>query len=135
MVDHDDVPVPVSRTSISHNDTFSRRQQLPGSTKIEHGGSSFLSEISDYIDDRAPDLLELSNYIHEHPELNFKEHLAHDFLTGFLRQQPGWTVIPHAYGIDTAFVAYYDTGRKGPVVSFNAEYGEYRKCRSCVMRG
>lgn len=31
---------------------------------------------------------------------------------------------PSAYDIPTAFVAVFDSGRRGPVVSFNAEYGE-----------
>nr|UWK21992.1 peptidase m20 domain protein [Trichoderma rodmanii] len=33
----------------------------------------------------------------------------------------GRAVTPSAYGMDTAWVAVYDIGRRGPVVSFNAE--------------
>jgi hypothetical protein len=43
-------------------------------------------------------------------------------LTTFLRAQKQWQVTPSAYGIETAFVAVFDSGRAGPVVSFNAEY-------------
>ncbi|KAI5370007.1 Putative peptidase M20, xaa-Arg dipeptidase, bacterial exopeptidase dimerization [Septoria linicola] len=39
-----------------------------------------------------------------------------------MEQQPGWHVTRSAYQIDTAFVAVFDSGRPGPVVSFNAEY-------------
>lgn len=82
-----------------------------------------LSALSATIESLSPDLRHISLSIHDHPELQFKEFHAHEVLTSYLSEQAGWTVTPSAYGIETAFVAVYDTGREGAVVSFNAEYG------------
>ncbi|KAM7183182.1 peptidase M20 [Naviculisporaceae sp. PSN 640] len=38
-----------------------------------------------------------------------------------MQSRPGWKVTRSAYGIKTAWTAVYDSGRPGPVVSFNAE--------------
>ncbi|KAK9444206.1 hypothetical protein VB005_01953 [Metarhizium brunneum] len=59
--------------------------------------------------------------IHDNPELGYKEYIAHEALTSFMRRQPGWKVTPSAYGLKTAWVAVFDSGAKGAVVSFNAE--------------
>ncbi|KHN95201.1 uncharacterized protein MAM_06912 [Metarhizium album ARSEF 1941] len=61
--------------------------------------------------------------IHDNPELGFNEVIAHEALTSFMTRQPGWKVTPSAYGMETAWVAVYDSGVKGAVVSFNAEMG------------
>ena len=61
--------------------------------------------------------------IHDNPELGYKEYIAHEALTSFMRRQPGWKVTPSAYGLKTAWVAVFDSGTKGAVVSFNAEMG------------
>lgn len=84
---------------------------------------SHLAAISDYIDQLAPSLWPINQTIHDNPELGYHEHLAHDTLVAFLRSQthPTWTVTPHAYGLPTAWLAVYDTGRPGPTVSFNVE--------------
>ncbi|KAH7075921.1 peptidase M20 domain-containing 2 [Paraphoma chrysanthemicola] len=63
----------------------------------------------------------LNKHIHDNPELAFEEHRAHDALTGFMRQQKEWKVTPSAYGLETAWIAEFDSGNDGPVVSFNAE--------------
>lgn len=85
--------------------------------------SSYLDDISSGIESLSTELREISLSIHDNPELQYKEYHAHKVLTEFVSRQDGWKVTPSAYGIETAFVAVYDTGRKGPVVSFNAEYG------------
>ena len=43
-------------------------------------------------------------------------------LTEYFHEQTGWQVTPSVYEIPTAFVAVFDCGKLGPVVSFNAEY-------------
>jgi hypothetical protein len=83
----------------------------------------YLSEIDDAIESLQNPLASLNTYIHENPELAFEEHKAHDALTKFMRSQKGWRVTTSAYGIKTAWVAVYDSGKSGPVVSFNAEMG------------
>lgn len=87
----------------------------------------FTETISSFVDALSPQLRRISLEIHDHPELRYKEVHAHEVLTGFIEQQSqrgkSWSVTPSAYGIGTAFVAVFDSGKEGPVVSFNAEYG------------
>ncbi|KAF1842639.1 uncharacterized protein K460DRAFT_293879 [Cucurbitaria berberidis CBS 394.84] len=81
----------------------------------------YLLEIDKTIDGLQASLWPLNNFIHENPELAFEEHKAHDALTHFMRSCNGWQVTTSAYGMETAWVAVYDSGKAGPVVSFNAE--------------
>ncbi|GME23833.1 Peptidase m20 [Neofusicoccum parvum] len=83
----------------------------------------YLAEIGSYIDSIADPLWPINKKIHDNPELGYKEYIAHEALTSFLKTQKGWKVTPSAYGMETAFVAVFDSGKKGPVVSFNAEMG------------
>jgi amidohydrolase len=68
---------------------------------------------------RADDLVAASHRIHEHPELNYEEHYAHDQLTALL-EAGGMDVERHAYGLDTAFVAR--AGSEGPTIAVLCEY-------------
>jgi hypothetical protein len=86
--------------------------------------SNYLDFVSSYIDSIGNILRPLSLKIHDNPELNFKEFIAHKALTEFLKSRKGWKVTPSAYGLETAFIAEYDSGKNGPVVSYNAEYGK-----------
>lgn len=85
--------------------------------------SQYLDLISDIVDELSPILRPINLSIHDNPELNYKEHHAHDLLVGFLAKRRGWKIQAHAYNIDTAFIAVFDSGKEGPVVSFNVEYG------------
>lgn len=94
-----------------------------GLVMIEHQAKNpHLPTISDRIDHLSDVLRDISLKIHDHPELAYKETYAHDVITNFMAQYDDWEVTRSAYGIETAFVAVYDSGRPGPVVSFNAEY-------------
>lgn len=88
--------------------------------------SDYLTLVSKYVDSLSKSLRLLNLDIHDHPEVRYKEFHAHEILTAFIKEQKSqeWNVTPSAYGIITAFVAVFDSGRQGPVVSFNAEYGE-----------
>ena len=86
-------------------------------------GPDYLDFISDHIDSWEARLRPLNLKIHDNPELCYKEFIAHEAFVKFLKGWPGWKVTPSAYGIQTAFIAEYDSGKPGPVVSFNAEYG------------
>lgn len=86
-------------------------------------GPDYLGEIGSYIDTIADSLWPINEKIHDNPELGYKEYIAHEALTSFLKKQDGWKVTPSAYDMETAFVAVFDSGKKGPVVSFNAEMG------------
>ncbi|KAI1092681.1 hypothetical protein F5B19DRAFT_492100 [Rostrohypoxylon terebratum] len=81
----------------------------------------YLGEISDFIDTIADDLWPVNKKIHDNPELGYEEFIAHETLTKFMASRPGWKVIPSAYGLATAWVAVFDSKKKGPVVSFNVE--------------
>jgi hypothetical protein len=83
----------------------------------------YLDQISNLVDGLSESLRVISLEIHDHPELQYKEYHAHKVLTEFFSKQEGWKVTPSAYGIDTAFVAVFETHKSGPTVSFNAEYG------------
>ncbi|PVH92121.1 putative amidohydrolase [Periconia macrospinosa] len=80
-----------------------------------------LSEVDAFVERLRDTLWPLNRFLHENPELAFEEYKAHDALTKFMRSQEGWKITPSAYGMDTAWVATYESGRTGPVVSFNAE--------------
>ncbi|KXH37456.1 amidohydrolase [Colletotrichum simmondsii] len=81
----------------------------------------FLDEISSIVTDLADALWPVNKTIHDNPELGYREFIAHDTLVAFMRTQPGWKVTPSAYGMKTAWVAVWESGKKGPAVSFNAE--------------
>ncbi|KAI0406796.1 hypothetical protein F4802DRAFT_556136 [Xylaria palmicola] len=80
-----------------------------------------MREISDFIDSIAEGLWTLNKTIHDNPELGYKEFIAHETLTTYMSAQHGWKVTPSAYGLATAWVAVFDSGKRGPVVSFNVE--------------
>ena len=84
--------------------------------------NKYLSGIDNYINSLRQPLWSLNSFIHENPEVAFNERKAHEILTTFMRSQ-GWKVTMSACGIETAWIATYDSGRQGPVLSFNAEMG------------
>jgi len=90
------------------------------STKQEE----YLYFVSEYIDSISETLRPINLKIHDNPEVNYKEFIAHEALIGFLRTRKGWKVTPLVSGLPTAFIAEYDSGKKGPVISYNAEYGQ-----------
>ncbi|KAI0109890.1 hypothetical protein F4814DRAFT_450851 [Daldinia grandis] len=88
---------------------------------VAQSKSGYLGDISDFIDRIADDLWPVNKKIHDNPELGYEEFIAHETLTKFMASRPGWKVTPSAYGLATAWVAVFDSGKKGPVVSFNVE--------------
>jgi metal-dependent amidase/aminoacylase/carboxypeptidase family protein len=88
---------------------------------MDENPSGFISE---YVEGLSTALWPINITIHDNPELNYEEFIAHETLTSFLKTREGWDVIPSAFGIPTSFKAEYASGKPGPVVSFNAEYGE-----------
>lgn len=71
------------------------------------------------IDELADMLIDASHDIHEHPELAFEEHHAHDALTAILERE-GIDVARSAFGMETAFDAI--VGTEGPTVAVCLEY-------------
>lgn len=122
-------PRPFTRAYINHIHAIQDKWTASGVVNHRSPGDvgetslAYLGEISAYVDSLADALWPVNKTIHDNPELNFKEYIAHDALTKFMQSQEGWKVQPSAYGMETAWVAVYDSGKKGPVVSFNAEMG------------
>jgi metal-dependent amidase/aminoacylase/carboxypeptidase family protein len=87
-------------------------------------GPQYLHDVSNFIESISDDLWIINKKIHDNPELGYKEYKAHALLTTYLKSQKGWKVTASAYGMDTAWVAVYDSGQNGPVVSLNIEMGE-----------
>lgn len=83
----------------------------------------YLPSINAVISGLRDSLWELSSFIHDNPELGFSEYKAHDALTNFMLSQDVWEVTKSACGMETAWTSSFDTGRPGPVVSFNVEMG------------
>ena len=78
------------------------------------------------IDSLSPQLRELSQSIHSHPELCYEEVHAHDTITSFLKTQ-GFTVKRHTYGLKTSFetevvVGDGANGKNPPLIIVCAEY-------------
>ncbi|KAK4667849.1 uncharacterized protein QC764_704120 [Podospora pseudoanserina] len=90
---------------------------------LQHEGPhDHLAEIASFVDSQSEKLWHLNKFIHSNPEPAFQEFKAHEALTKFMRSRPErWQVTSSACGIETAWIAVYDSGRKGPAVSFNVE--------------
>ncbi|KAK0644124.1 hypothetical protein B0T16DRAFT_495015 [Cercophora newfieldiana] len=97
---------------------------INGDEEGNNAGDSpaYLSDIESLIDNNAQPLWALNSFLHDNPELAYRERKAHHALTHFIRaRDEGWHVTPSAYGIETAWIAVFDSGKPGPVVSFNVE--------------
>ncbi|KAH7320635.1 hypothetical protein B0I35DRAFT_351300 [Stachybotrys elegans] len=81
----------------------------------------YLAEISRIVDKLNQEFWPVNKKIHDNPEQGFQEYIAHEALTNFMESRAGWKVTRSAYGMDTAWVAVYDSGKVGPVISYNAE--------------
>ena len=86
--------------------------------------SPHFDAVSKYIESIEDDLWSINKEIHDNPELGFEEEKAHDLLTTYLESQDGWKVTRSVHNFSTAFAAVFEGSGDGPVVSFNAEYGE-----------
>jgi amidohydrolase len=75
--------------------------------------------ISSEIDNRRHELQELSQKIHDHPELGLQETKAAAWLSGYLKEN-GFSTEEGICGLETAFRATYGKGK--PVIAILAEY-------------
>jgi amidohydrolase len=72
------------------------------------------------VDRLSPELLEMSRFLHAHPELSFEEHQAADLLTRTMEAH-GFSIERGVAGLATAFTAATGSGA-GPTIAFLAEY-------------
>jgi amidohydrolase len=75
--------------------------------------------IAKQVDSLSPKLGDLSQKIHDNPEIAMQEHKASVWLTDFLKES-GFKVEKAIAGMPTAFRAVYGKGK--PVIAFLAEY-------------
>ena len=66
-------------------------------------------------------LTQMSDYIHDHPELGNEEHEAARVLTSFLAEH-GFQVECPFEGFDTGFRATFDSKKEGPAIGYICEY-------------
>jgi metal-dependent amidase/aminoacylase/carboxypeptidase family protein len=85
--------------------------------------NALAAEIEGVVESLRDSLWPLNTFIHKNPELAFEEYKAHDALTRHMQSHENWQITRSAYGLTTAWVAVYDSGNPGPVVSFNVEMG------------
>ncbi|KAK3897817.1 hypothetical protein C8A05DRAFT_19491 [Staphylotrichum tortipilum] len=98
------------------------RQRNRDCSRQDGADQAYLACIDQFVETQKDVLWPLNLFLHQNPELAFQEHKAHKALTEFLwSAENEWTVTPSAYGMETAWVAVYDSGRAGPTVSFNVE--------------
>lgn len=73
------------------------------------------------VNNGSAEILGLSSYLHQNPELPFQEYKACDILCETMEKH-GFTVDKGCYDIPTAFKARYNSGKPGPRIAFLAEY-------------
>lgn len=91
--------------------------------------SPHFEALSTYMDSIQEELWPINQEIHANPELGLEEVKAHKLLTEYLESKEGWTVEKTVANLTTAFAAVFEGSGDGPVVSFNAEYGECKNSR------
>lgn len=78
-------------------------------------------KILNVLNNLEDELVELSNYIYENPELGFEEHKSSKAHIDLLRKH-GFTVEDNYLDFETAFKATYDSRKPGPTIAFLVEY-------------
>ena len=81
----------------------------------------YKAAVREYIASKKADLLSISHKIHCNPELGLQEHKACELLVSTLRES-GFEVETPVAGLDTAFIARYQSDKPGPRIGLAAEY-------------
>jgi len=100
------------------------RPEDPGKpTPVQPSNDIYRPDILKVIETRITELdgelRALSVDIHDHPELGFEEHHAHDVLTAFMAKH-GFEVTKN-YHLKTAWLATYSHGQGGRTIGVNSE--------------
>ncbi|MCT4563260.1 MAG: M20 family metallopeptidase [Maledivibacter sp.] len=80
-----------------------------------------IKEVTNLTQDLRQELIEISEYIFENPELGNEEFKACKAHVDILKKH-GFEVEEEYLGIKTAFKAVFDSGKKGPTISYLSEY-------------
>ncbi len=78
-------------------------------------------DLKEFLDRIKPELIRLSDYIYDNPELGFEEYKSSEALIEYLERY-GFNVEKKFLGFDTAFKGIYDSGKGGPTIAYLAEY-------------
>ncbi|HLR21017.1 MAG TPA: M20 family metallopeptidase, partial [Tissierellaceae bacterium] len=78
-------------------------------------------KIQDLIKDVESELIDLSEYIYDNPELGYEEYKSSKAHIDLLKNHR-FTVEEKYLGIDTAFRAVYESEKEGPTIAYLAEY-------------
>lgn len=79
------------------------------------------NKLFQYIDSIREDIIDMADFIFDHPEDGLKEYQAMELLTDFL-QIHGFTVEKSIGGLETAFRATFENGHRGPSIGLLCEY-------------
>jgi len=79
------------------------------------------ARLYDYIDSLSEKMLEMADYIHDHPECDDELFLASEALTSFLKKE-GFSIETGIGGKKTSFRAVYQNGTGGPSIGMLCEY-------------
>ncbi len=78
-------------------------------------------QLGSYIDEHGAAILEMADYIFDHPELGLQEYEAQKLICTHLREN-GFEVEENIYGFETAFRAVYQSGAGGLRIGLLCEY-------------
>ncbi|HBV68270.1 MAG TPA: amidohydrolase, partial [Clostridiales bacterium] len=79
------------------------------------------NKIFNYLDSIKSGIADMSDYIFDNPEYDFKEYKAMEVLTEYL-DNSGFAVERGIGGLETAFRAIYENGTNGPSIGLLCEY-------------
>jgi len=97
-------------------------QMVAKLTQIDKGRDEVIARVKDLW---QTDLMPMSDWITQHPEIGFEETQAVEKLTAYL-QAHDFEVTPGVAGLKTAFVAKYKKGTPGPNLGVILEYDALR---------
>lgn len=88
---------------------------------MTNGSDDPKRKLIETVDELKSQLVSLSDFIYNHPEIGYQEYEASKLLAGFFRTN-GFTVEMGYGGLDTAFRATYRQGSGGPCIGLLCEY-------------
>jgi amidohydrolase len=121
---YDDIPISFESCCDFHSSPTRQSLDLPptyfGTLSQFVAKYDFMTTIVTTVDTIDSALRSLSLSIHDHPELMFEEHYAHDTLADFIESH-GFVVTRHHLGLQTAWRAEFTHGKGGRTIGINAE--------------
>lgn len=88
-------------------------------------GETMKQKLYSVVDSLKETLWDLSDQIHDHPEIGFQEYFAVGLLTDCLKKH-GFSVETGIYGAPTSFRCVYQIGEGGPSIGLLCEYDALR---------